>query len=114
MSEPEPNDIKPVARVQNPLRCGKCGTFHDRDVTDCTKCGTHLWVNCRRCRARNPRTYSRCGKCGRRLARLSQEWLDWLLYSESPAKRTLLAVLLALAGLVALTIMLKIMVGKAG
>lgn len=114
MSDPQTNESRPVARVKHPLRCGKCGAFHDREARDCEKCGAHLWSTCGRCRAENPRTYSRCSKCGRRLSRFTTEWIDWLLYSQSPAKRTLMIILAALIGLLVVAAFLHTLASGGG
>lgn len=114
MSESQPNVNRPVARVKHPLRCGKCGTFHDREARDCARCGSHLWTTCGRCRAESPRTYSRCSRCGRRLGRFASEWIDWLLYSPSPVKRTLVIILIAIAGLLVVAAVLLAWVGSQG
>lgn len=99
MSKPEQDIPPPVAPAKAPVRCFKCGTFHDQSAQDCVKCGSHLWASCRRCRARNPRTYSLCPKCGNQLRGLFGGALGTFFRSQNQWVRYVLILLAVIAGL---------------
>jgi len=58
-----------LAQVRKGVLCVKCERLNELEVDKCSKCGSHLFVFCHRCGAKNPRVHSRCEKCRRRLHR---------------------------------------------
>ena len=49
------------------MHCAECGQLNEREALTCTACGAHLWITCKKCRAKNTRTAGRCAKCRHRL-----------------------------------------------
>ena len=51
------------------VSCPHCEHVNDADKITCRRCGTHLYVSCNKCGARNPRVRSSCHECRQRLHR---------------------------------------------
>ncbi|MEN9574634.1 MAG: hypothetical protein RL514_2489 [Verrucomicrobiota bacterium] len=67
VSEAASNPPPPQAQADAPVHCAECGKYSERDAVTCAACGTHLWIKCNQCRAKNVRTAGRCAKCRHRL-----------------------------------------------
>lgn len=47
--------------------CVKCEHLNPSTLEECERCGSHLWVSCHECGAKNRRVNLRCDSCHRRL-----------------------------------------------
>lgn len=56
-------------RSDRGVLCAKCEHINTRGVSECRKCGSHLFITCVDCGHRNERVRERCKSCGRRLHR---------------------------------------------
>src|SRR5262245_14038480 len=68
-----PDEAAGNASARRGVLCVKCEKLNELDAEKCDRCGTHLYVFCHRCGARNARVHSRCEKCRRRLHRTVRE-----------------------------------------
>ncbi|MEN9574635.1 MAG: hypothetical protein RL514_2490 [Verrucomicrobiota bacterium] len=63
MSDEVPPRAAAVAAVAFPLHCAHCRQHNELTAEQCKRCHAPLWVICKRCGKRCPRTYSRCARC---------------------------------------------------
>ena len=60
----------PSRRTGNSILCPVCERLNALDLERCDRCGGELFIDCRRCGARNPRVNTRCSQCQHRFTKL--------------------------------------------
>lgn len=57
----------PSRKTVRGVLCVKCEHLNAVNLEECEFCGSHLWVKCHECGAKNRRVNVRCDECNRRL-----------------------------------------------